>query len=122
MGLCRLVGVGLLRHAPFQNTFQGRPFEGARKFLVDPDHGDESVRHGRGALEARGQVLFFIAREPVIQIAGEQIPGLSRTYADVRPGDLVAYVGSSGYLEIAVREGSAATRLGADVGHPVQAQ
>jgi S-adenosylmethionine hydrolase len=57
-----------------------------------------------------------------IQIAGERIRGLSRTYADVGSGDLVAYVGSSGYLEIAVREGSAATKLGADVGDPVQVQ
>jgi S-adenosylmethionine hydrolase len=57
-----------------------------------------------------------------ILIAGERIRGLSRTYADVGCGDLVAYVGSSGYLEIAVREGSAATRLGADVGDPVQVQ
>jgi hypothetical protein len=55
-----------------------------------------------------------------VKIAGERIPRLSLTYVDVRPGDLVAYVGSSGYLEIAVREGSAATRLGADVGDPVQ--
>jgi S-adenosylmethionine hydrolase len=62
-----------------------------------------------------------VATRHSIQIAGEQIPSLSRTYADVSPGDLVAYVGSSGYLEIAVREGSAATTLGADVGDPVRA-
>jgi S-adenosylmethionine hydrolase len=55
-----------------------------------------------------------------IQFAGESIPGLSRTYADVEPGELVAYVGSSGHLEIAVRGGSAAARLGMDVGNPVQ--
>ena len=57
-----------------------------------------------------------------IEIAGERIRGLSRTYGDVGSGELVAYVGSSGYLEIAVREGSAATKLGADVGDPVQVQ
>ena len=57
-----------------------------------------------------------------IEIAGERIRGLSRTYADVGPGDLAAYLGSSGYLEIAIREGSAATKLGADVGDPVQVQ
>jgi S-adenosylmethionine hydrolase len=51
---------------------------------------------------------------------GERIVGLSRTYADVELGELVAYVGSSGYLEIAVREGNAAARLGVDVGDPVQ--
>lgn len=54
------------------------------------------------------------------EIAGERIASLSRTYADVGPGHLVAYVGSGGYLEIAIRGGSAATSLGADVGDPVQ--
>jgi S-adenosylmethionine hydrolase len=32
---------------------------------------------------------------------------------------LVAYRGSSGYLEIAIREGSAATHLGLNEGDPI---
>ena len=55
-----------------------------------------------------------------VHLAWESIPGLSRTYSDVGPGKLVAYVGSSGQLEVAVRGGSAAARLGMDVGDPVQ--
>ena len=43
-------------------------------------------------------------------------PGFSlqagRTYADVAPGALLAYVGSAGVVEIAVREGSAAATTG----------
>ena len=35
-----------------------------------------------------------------------------RTYSDVARGELVLYVGSAGYLEIAVREGSAAEHTG----------
>jgi len=35
-----------------------------------------------------------------------------RTYSDVSPGALVAYVGSSGFVELAVREGSAVDALG----------
>ena len=35
-----------------------------------------------------------------------------RTYADVATGEAVALVGSSGLVEIAVRDGSAATKLG----------
>jgi len=54
-----------------------------------------------------------------IQVGGTRIVGLSRTFADVEPGELVAYVGSSGHLEIAVREGDATTRLGLSVGDPV---
>lgn len=34
----------------------------------------------------------------------------ARTYADVAPGELLTYVGSAGVVEIAVREGSAATQ------------
>jgi hypothetical protein len=57
-----------------------------------------------------------------LQVGEEHISGLARTFADVAPGDLVAYVGSSGHLEIAVRDGSAASRLGMDVGDLVQVQ
>jgi S-adenosylmethionine hydrolase len=35
-----------------------------------------------------------------------------KTYADVAPGQLLAYVGSAGFVEIAVREGSAAATTG----------
>jgi len=55
-----------------------------------------------------------------VLVAGKRIMGLSRTFADVEPGELVTYVGSSGYVEIAAREGSAAAALGMDVGDPVQ--
>jgi S-adenosylmethionine hydrolase len=54
-----------------------------------------------------------------VELGGEQIVGLSRTFADVEPAQFVAYLGSDGYLEIAVREGSAALRLGVDIGDPV---
>ena len=51
-----------------------------------------------------------------------QIEGLSRTFADVDPGEMVAYAGSGGYVEIAVRQGSAAERLGLAPGDPVVAE
>lgn len=54
-----------------------------------------------------------------IQIAGHQVMGPSLTYAAVRPGELVALVGSSGQLEVAVRDGSAARHLDAGPGEPV---
>jgi S-adenosylmethionine hydrolase len=55
-----------------------------------------------------------------ILAGGERIEALHRTFADVGPGQLVAYVGSGGYVEIAVREGSAARRLGLGVGDTVR--
>ena len=55
-----------------------------------------------------------------IDVAGRRIGRVMRTYADVAPGDLVATIGSSGRVEIAVRDGNAATWLGVDVGEPVR--
>lgn len=55
-----------------------------------------------------------------VLVGGEKVVGLRRTFSDVGPGELLAYVGSSGYLEIAVREGNAAARLGVTTGDPVR--
>ena len=58
-----------------------------------------------------------------LNIRGWSINGLSQTYyGDRQPaeGGLVALVGSQGYLEVAVRDGSAALLLGADLGEPVE--
>lgn len=57
----------------------------------------------------------------MIEVAGRRIPVLSRTYGDVKPGELLAYVGSGGYLEIAVRDGNAAAQLSVRVSDPVRA-
>jgi len=43
-----------------------------------------------------------------------------RTYSDVPAGEPVAIIGSFGHLEIAVREGSAASRFSAGPGSPVR--
>jgi S-adenosylmethionine hydrolase len=46
---------------------------------------------------------------------------LKRTFNDVTTGGLLAYIGSGGTIEIAVRNGSAARRLGVGVGSRVRA-
>jgi S-adenosylmethionine hydrolase len=43
----------------------------------------------------------------VVRIGNERIGPVCRTFSDARRGELLAYVGSGGHLEIAVREGSA---------------
>jgi S-adenosylmethionine hydrolase len=53
---------------------------------------------------------------------GDVSLAVCRTYADAAHGALLALVGSNGYLEIAVREGSAAERLGMGVGAKVKLQ
>jgi S-adenosylmethionine hydrolase len=52
----------------------------------------------------------------VLEVEGLEIGPLRRTFADVPTGGLLAYVGSGGAVEIAVRDGSAARRLGLGVG------
>ena len=52
-----------------------------------------------------------------VMIAGREIRGLVRTYADAE--GLLALEGSSGYLEVSLRDGSARDLLGAGVGDQV---
>jgi S-adenosylmethionine hydrolase len=56
--------------------------------------------------------------ELIIDINGRQINGIVKTYAD--SGDLCALIGSSGYLEIALPDGSAADITGASAGDAVR--
>jgi len=46
-----------------------------------------------------------------VLVCGRRLRGVRRTYSDVQPGKPVALVGSSGRVEIAVRDGSAAERF-----------
>jgi S-adenosylmethionine hydrolase len=57
-----------------------------------------------------------VAPDARVAIAGREVGPVRRTYADVVPGSLLALIGSDGMLEIAVRNGSAATLLGVDRG------
>ena len=45
---------------------------------------------------------------------------LVRSYAEAPPGEPVAIIGSSGYLEVVVNQGSAAKLLGCGSGTPVE--
>jgi hypothetical protein len=63
--------------------------------------------------EARdGERVCFKADEAMVLVAGQEIAGVHRTYAEAVPGEILALVGSEGHLELAVREGSAALSLG----------
>ncbi len=55
----------------------------------------------------------------MIEIAGERIPGVARTYGDGPAGTLIALVGSTGWVEIAVTNGDAARLLTAGAGTTV---
>ena len=63
------------------------------------------------------------AHDTVVHIKGRRILRLSRTFQSPKcqnEGSLIALVGSLGYLEIAVRDGSAASALGASAGDRVR--
>lgn len=64
----------------------------------------------------------FRAGGAAVVVAGQEIAGVRRTYADVATGEALALVGSEGHLEVAVREGSAAHSLGLRPGDAVVLQ
>jgi hypothetical protein len=64
---------------------------------------------------------LFAAIPPKVKllIAGQTITHVLRSYAEGGDEEFFAIVGSSGYLEIAARQASAAERLSAGVGTPI---
>lgn len=89
-----------------------------------------SVSGAVAHIDRFGNLLTSIPRELLepfaervrveIADAGLVISGLSRTYGDVESGSPAALVSSDGHLEIAVRDGSASTRYGIEIGTPVR--
>lgn len=73
-----------------------------------------------------GNVVLDVARialpegaAPRVRAAQRTVDRIARTYGDSAPGEPVLLFGSSGYLEIAVREGRADHALGLSVGDRV---
>jgi hypothetical protein len=75
-----------------------------------------------------GNLVTNIAREdlggrpasPCVQVGSAQLRGLCRTYADVAVGELLAVIGSGGFLEVSANQRSAAAVLGVGRGAPVR--
>jgi S-adenosylmethionine hydrolase len=61
----------------------------------------------------------FAAAEIEVEIGGQSLGGISRTYGDARNGTPKVLIGSSGFLEMAVPQGSAAEAMGIGRGEPV---
>ena len=58
--------------------------------------------------------------QPTMTIGRRKIAALARNYAACSPDVLFLIVGSSGYLEVSVNQGSAAKQLGCAAGQPVK--
>lgn len=63
-----------------------------------------------------------LAPSAVVTLNGHRVPGIRLSYSEALRGDVLALVGSSGYLEIAVNQGSAAERLDVSIGDRVELQ
>ena len=103
--------------------------------VADPVHlpAVAPVRHGDGRVTGRvihvdrfGNLITDVpgawmeAGRWCAEIAGQPVSVSGTTYGDVASGALLALVGSTGTVEIAVRDGNAAARLGVGVGEVVR--
>ncbi len=82
------------------------------------------VRHidafGNIVIDVTGDSLQGADRSrTTISIAGHAVHGVRDAYGQVAPGEVLALVGSSGWLEIAVRNGNAAQKWGVRTGDEV---
>ena len=115
----------------------GAPFESLGTPITDPViiaisqpsklhdgaiHGEVVYVDGFGNLISDIPEAWLAGRHWVLSCAGQEILGPSQSYASAQPGELLALISSSGTLEIAVRDGSAAARLRARPGEPIQAR
>ena len=66
----------------------------------------------------KGDDLPQTKRAMTIEVGNQLISGLSRTYTEGR--GLLALIGSSGYIEVSLKEGSACAYLNAEVGDEVR--
>jgi hypothetical protein len=67
---------------------------------------------GNAVTNVRADDLEGAGSRVTVTAGSRRVRGLARVYADVERGALCALIGSDGYLELAVREGSAADTLG----------
>jgi S-adenosylmethionine hydrolase len=81
--------------------------------IVHLDHfGNATTNFARDAVHLAAKIIVRVGRR--------RIGRIRRTYGDVAPGAPLALFGSSGLLEIAVRDGSAAHQLNLRVGDRVR--
>ncbi len=109
-------GDGLSLEPAFQEARGRRQEAGSRR----QEAGSKRQEAGsRGQETGGGGRVRFEAGEATVVIGGRKIIGVHRTYAEVECGEVLALVGSEGHLEIAVRGGNAAQRLGLRPGDTV---
>jgi hypothetical protein len=97
---------------------QPKPIEhGWRGEIIHIDHFGNAASNLR--VEMLGEALKQMQKVNV-RIAMTDIHGLVNTFGERPAGELVALLGSTGYLIVSVVNGSAAARLGLNVGDPFE--
>lgn len=66
------------------------------------------------------EMLREFAPTPQVHVANRNIQGLRGSFHEVAPGECLLYIGSSGTLELAARDASAAEALGIQVGAEIE--
>lgn len=93
--------------------------------VAPPTFGDSAIEGEIVAIDKFGNLITNISGEYLnrkrvdIRVKGQKIDKLSPDYISVKRGGLVAYVGSSFCLEIAVNKGSAEKKIRAKLGDKV---
>jgi S-adenosylmethionine hydrolase len=107
----------------------GEPFAGMpeRLAFTEPHYEGKTIVGEVVYIDRFGSLVTNLTTELVptyatLEVEDLDLGPLRRTYADVAAGGLLAYIGSGGAIEIAVRNGSAARRLGVGVGGRVRAR
>ena len=110
-------------------TSLGEPFAGmpARLVYAEPHYQGKSVVGQVVYVDRFGTLVTNLTPDlvppyAIVEVEGLEVGTLRRTFGDVPTGGLLAYLGSGGQIEIAVRDGSAARRLGMGVGGRVRAR
>ncbi len=62
------------------------------------------------------------AAKAVVNVADLRLSGIKHTYAEVPRGEALALIGSSGYLELSINQGSFAAQFGVHIGDVVEVQ
>lgn len=91
--------------------------QGIRGWIVHVDRFGNCVTNITA--DHAGELTSSERRRTKIYVGSARLEGIHRTYADVADGDPVAVIASTGFVEIAVNGGDAATLLGIRKGSPV---
>jgi S-adenosylmethionine hydrolase len=120
------VGAHLARGIPLE-MLGSRIYDPIRLELPEPEQKDD-VWHGQVLhIDHFGNIATNFQREHLadlgtvsVRLCGQEISGLVRTFGEREPGELVALIGSTGYLVVSVVNGDAASRLQAKRGDLVE--